>query len=105
MVCREPAEDGLTEALTNMKRCIQRVGLAAMLLALGARAVFAQGATSIIIGTVEDATGGAIPGATILAVHDATTVNYNAISGSNGGFTIPAVPIGTYTLTVSLQGF
>ena len=89
-----------------MMRISRKAGLVALLLALVPSLTFAQGAaTSSITGIVEDAQGGVIPGATVVAVHDATTVKYNAVSGTDGGFTIPAIAIGSYTVTVSLQGF
>ena len=89
-----------------MMRISRKAGLVALLLALVPSLTFAQGAaTSSITGIVEDAQGGVIPGATVVAVHDATTVKYTAVAGTDGGFTIPAISIGTYTVTVSLQGF
>jgi hypothetical protein len=75
-------------------------------LALAGTPAFAQGgATSSITGVVEDQAGGVIPGATVVAKNDATSGNFQAVSGSDGGFTIPALPVGTYTVTVTLQGF
>jgi hypothetical protein len=67
---------------------------------------FAQGtATSSITGVVVDADGGLIPGATVLVKNDNTGTEYSAVTTSTGSFTVPAVSTGTYTLTVSLQGF
>jgi hypothetical protein len=67
---------------------------------------FAQGgATSSVTGTVTDTTGAVVPGADIVLTNVADGTTYNAISGDNGSFTIPALPPGNYTATVSLQGF
>ncbi|HSG01914.1 MAG TPA: TonB-dependent receptor, partial [Vicinamibacterales bacterium] len=44
-------------------------------------------------------------GATIVAKNNATGVTFTAVSSGTGDFTVPAMPIGTYTVTVSLQGF
>jgi hypothetical protein len=89
-----------------MTRSIVKVGLAALLLALVPSLALAQGgATSSITGIVEDTQGGVIPGALATASHDATGVKYTAYSAGDGGFTIPSIPIGTYTVTVTLQGF
>jgi len=67
---------------------------------------FAQGgATSTISGTVTDTSGAVVPGADIIVKHNATGNTFTAVSGSDGGFGIPAVPPGTYTITVKLMGF
>ena len=67
---------------------------------------FAQGgATSAITGTVVDSSGGIVPGADVTAKNNATSTTYSAVSGGNGGFNIPAVDPGTYTVTVALMGF
>ena len=84
-----------------------KVGLAALSLALVSTAAFAQGggATSSITGVVIDTSGGVIPGATVTASHTATAGAFIAVTQSNGTFTIPALSIGKYTVTVTLQGF
>ncbi len=67
---------------------------------------FAQGSsTSSISGTVVDSTGAAIPGASIEAKNVATGTVFTAVSSGQGSFQIPAVPTGSYTVTVKLDGF
>jgi hypothetical protein len=76
------------------------------ILAMGSSPAFAQGgATATLTGTVVDTSGAVVPGADVVVKNVATGTVYTAVSGSNGDFTIPAVPPGTYTATVSLQGF
>jgi hypothetical protein len=76
------------------------------LAALAAGPAFAQGtASSSITGVVVDTDGGFVPGATVLVKNEATATEYTTISTANGTFTVPAVSVGTYTVTVSLQGF
>ena len=89
-----------------MIRSRLKCGLA-LLLVLVSSPAFAQGggATSSIVGVVQDTQGGVVPGASILATNDATSGKFTAISGTDGTFTIPALAIGTYTVTISLQGF
>lgn len=73
---------------------------------LVAAAAFGQGSvTSTLTGTVLDTSGGAIPGATIVAKNNATSVTSETTSSSQGTFTIPALLPGSYTVTVSLTGF
>ncbi len=78
----------------------------ALAMAVAAAPVFAQGgATSTIAGTVTDTSGAVVPGADIVIKNSATNNTFNAVSGSDGAFTVPAVPPGTYTVTVTLMGF
>src|SRR5438045_4937289 len=67
----------------------------------------AQGGSTAasLSGTVADTSGALIPGADIVAQNDATGVRYTALTGDSGAFTIPVLPGGTYTVTVSLMGF
>lgn len=46
-----------------------------------------------------------MPGVSIEAKNVATGGLFTAVSATNGSFNIPAVPSGTYTVTVTLQGF
>jgi hypothetical protein len=50
--------------------------------------------TPPINGTIRDASGLAIPGATVKATQTATGVNRTAISGAGGGYVLPNLPIG-----------
>lgn len=81
--------------------------VAAVLLSLLAAApAFAQGvASSSITGVVVDNSDSVVPGATVLAKSDSTGAEFQAVTGSNGAFSIPALNPGTYTVTVSLSGF
>jgi hypothetical protein len=80
---------------------------AIVLIAVATTSAFAQGGstTSQIIGTVTDASGAVIPGATVLAKNNATQTEFNATTNDQGGFTIPAVDPGSYSVTVTLMGF
>lgn len=86
-------------------RCLNAV-LMGLAVALISTSAFAQGsATSAISGVVVDSAGGVIPGATVSATNDATAGVSKAVTAANGTFTIPALNVGRYTLTVELQGF
>src|SRR5689334_15651115 len=65
----------------------------------------AQGITSAISGIVSDNTGGVVPGANVQLKHNATNVTQETITNSDGTWAFPSMPPGTYTVTVSLQGF
>ena len=83
-----------------------RLGMAVVLLiALISTPAFAQTASSSITGVVVDSGGGFVPGATVVVKSESTGAESNAVSSSNGSFTVPALNVGSYTVTVSLQGF
>ena len=59
----------------------------------------------VIIGSVTDVSGGAVPGAEVTAVNFATNVRTTAVSSGDGTFTIPFVLPGEYRVTVESAGF
>lgn len=82
-----------------MRKTCMSLGLAvAFLAAFWPTLARAQGsATSSITGVVVDAEGGFVPGATIKIKSDSTGLEFSAVSGANGAFTVPAVNVGVYT--------
>jgi carboxypeptidase family protein len=60
---------------------------------------------SSLSGTVADSSGAVIPGADVKIKNNGTGAEYNTVTASDGGFTVPSLPGGTYTVTVSLMGF
>src|SRR6266540_2213658 len=88
-----------------MKRASRAVA-ACVFVALSAVSYAGQGGTtSTIAGLVVDPSGGVIPGAAVVAKHVATGVATETVSNAEGLFSFPGLNIGTYTVTVSLQGF
>jgi hypothetical protein len=71
----------------------------------GANAYAQGGATSSLTGTVVDSSGGVVPGADVVVKNNATGAVFTAVSNVEGAFTIPTLSPGTYTVTISLQGF
>src|SRR5262245_37707338 len=68
---------------------------------------FAQGVTTgAINGTVSDAQGAVIPGASVTAVHVPSGTQYEAVTQGDGHFFIPGVRVGgPYKVSASLTGF
>jgi hypothetical protein len=67
---------------------------------------FAQGAsTGTLSGTVVDSGGGLVPGATVSVKSNATGTAQETVTNSDGVFSLPALGAGTYSVTVTLQGF
>jgi len=58
-----------------------------------------------ITGTVTDNSGASIAGAAVTATEDATNTSYKAISTSAGEFEFANLAVGSYTVTVSMNGF
>jgi hypothetical protein len=68
--------------------------------------VMAQGGTSnTISGLVVDTAGGVIPGADVSVKHNGTNVTTSGVTNERGAFSFPGLNVGTYTVTVTLQGF
>ncbi|MET0645279.1 MAG: TonB-dependent receptor [Pyrinomonadaceae bacterium] len=64
-----------------------------------------QGATGQITGTVVDAAGAVVPGASVTATNLATSLRREAATGGEGDFALPLLPPGRYRVEVSAQGF
>lgn len=76
------------------------------LFAAWSAAAFAQAvSTAQIQGTVQDATGLAVPGADIKATQTETGVARTTTTGADGGYVLPNLAIGPYRLEVSKAGF
>lgn len=65
----------------------------------------AQVDRAALTGTITDPSGGAVNGATILAVSAANGLRREARSAASGTYQMPGLPVGTYQLTVSKDGF
>jgi hypothetical protein len=65
----------------------------------------AQTDRGTITGTVTDSTGAAVPGATVTVTNIATNAASTAVTTSEGIYTIPALPPGTYKIRIEKQGF
>src|SRR5215475_4481742 len=66
---------------------------------------FAQSGSSLISGTVKDATGAALPGAEIKVVNEATGVTAAAVSNQEGVYRVPSLVPGAYRVEAELPGF
>ena len=64
-----------------------------------------QGTTSRVIGTVVDPSGAAISGAAVQLTNEGTNTSFNTATAANGAYFFEAVQSGSYTVTVSANGF
>src|SRR5215469_16450194 len=75
-------------------------------LVLAARApLFGQTGLGSITGEVLDPTGAHIPRASVRLVEKSTQTVLTTASNTEGIFTFPSVPVGSYTLTMKATGF
>ncbi len=80
------------------------LGLVALLLAVVPSA-FAQKITGTITGTVTDASGAALPDATVTVTFTQTGATRTTTTNSDGSFSFPDLNAGVYTVTVTKTGF
>jgi len=92
--------------VTAAKRC-RVVAFLTILLAvvLGALPAAAQYTTASLGGRISDPSGGGVPDAAVMLRNTATGVAYNTTSEATGEYVFPALPVGTYELTVTKNGF
>jgi len=72
---------------------------------LAAATLAAQTFRGTILGTVMDPSGAVVSGAKVAARNVATGLERATQTSADGSYSIPELPIGTYTVTVSQSGF
>jgi len=93
----------LTKVFASRTRL--RLVLALLCMALGTAALWAQADTGTISGQITDEQGAAIPAASIHLVEANTGSSRSAQTNEQGRFTLVSLPVGTYSFTVSKDGF
>jgi hypothetical protein len=94
------------EEETMKKRFTSRLGLLLAAITLLTSTVPAQVLSAgRLTGVVTDAQGAVIPNAQIVAKHDQTQSEYKLKANDEGGWSIPSLPNGVYTVTVTAAGF
>jgi hypothetical protein len=93
-------EDGMYRLAKNLLAILLLTGLFTV-------EVLAQGgATGAITGTVQDPTGAFVANADVRIINqDTGTVARVAKTDANGSFTVPLMPVGTYTVQISSPSF
>jgi hypothetical protein len=100
-ICR--AGRGLIKgAVMRMSAAAVAAMIAAMLIATPARA---QVPTGTILGTVKDAQGAVVPGASVTATNLGTQFSRNAVTDAAGEYALRLLPVGNYQVEVSIPGF
>src|SRR5258708_18809486 len=61
--------------------------------------------SGVITGSVRDNSGAAIPNATVTSSNESGTLSRTTVSNSDGEYSVPGLPAGTYDLTITATGF
>jgi hypothetical protein len=85
--------------------CWVAVVLCVAVFSFAAKAHAQAAGTGSIQGSIADATGAIIPGASVTATNVATQVKQISVTEGNGLYSFPNLAIGTYTLDVAAPGF
>ena len=76
------------------------------ILTIAADPIFGQARdTASLFGTVTDSQSAVVPGAKVTATNRATGSSRTVNTDASGAFTLPLLPVGTYSLTVEQPGF
>src|SRR5688572_22535504 len=81
------------------------VGIVALAVFLSPQRASGQFTTASLSGTVRDSSAAGIPDATVNVLNVSTGFTQEVVTGSNGAFLFPRLPIGTYVLRIEKQGF
>ncbi|HVF43308.1 MAG TPA: carboxypeptidase regulatory-like domain-containing protein [Pyrinomonadaceae bacterium] len=82
------------------------IALVVCALALGATTAYSQEITGTIVGTVTDPSGAVVKGATVTVADESKDIVVRTVTTNDEGqFSVPLLPVGTYTVTIESAGF
>ncbi|HVT27360.1 MAG TPA: carboxypeptidase-like regulatory domain-containing protein, partial [Lacipirellulaceae bacterium] len=90
--------------MTSFQKCIRVLCFALSLVFLAITGVRAQ-ETADIVGTVTDASGAVLPGATITLTNTGTSVSRTTQTSGTGDYIFNLLQVGTYSVKVEMKGF
>jgi len=76
-----------------------------VLVLLAVAGVSAQTFRGTILGTITDPSGAVVAGAKVTAKNTGTGLERSTETSGDGSYSIPELPIGTYNVSVTQQGF
>ena len=92
--------------MSVLRQAMGRALAAAAILAITSITAGAQGVTGTITGTVKDAQGGVIPGATVTLISQTRgTTSVPAVTNATGDFVLPNLTADTYTVQIEMSSF
>ena len=90
---------------SHVQRCMSALISAVLVAFLAGTVADAQVLYGSIVGNVTDSTGAAVPGATVTIEQAETKLTRELVTDAAGAYHFTAVPSGTYTVTVTMNGF
>ena len=90
--------------MKNQKLAVRLLSLLAVFAVLTA-SLYAQALESTLLGNVTDATGAAVPDATVTVLNKDTGVKLTATTNSSGDYRLSNVQVGRYDISASAKGF
>src|SRR5258707_9001438 len=91
--------------LAAKEKQTMKLRLVTILMLLTATTLSAQTFRGTILGTVTDPSGAVVSGAKVTVRNTGTGLERTAQTSADGSYSIPELPIGTYSVTVSRAGF
>jgi outer membrane receptor protein involved in Fe transport len=88
-----------------MVNAITRCLLATVFVATAASAFAQPAQTGTLQGEVRDTSGAVMPGVTVTMTSEDRGFSRSTVTDENGRYVFPAVPLGSYAITATLQGF
>ena len=90
---------------SHVQRCTSALISAVLVAFLAGTVADAQVLYGSIVGNVTDSTGAAVPGATVTIEQAETKLTRELVADAAGAYHFTAVPSGTYSVTVTMNGF
>ena len=72
---------------------------------LWAATLLGQTPTATVVGVVRDSSGAVVVGARVTARDEGTNIAHEAVTGDEGGYTIPLLTPGVYSVSAEAQNF
>lgn len=87
--------------MRRVKQCLGALACCSVFFSI----LLAQDTTGTIAGTVSDSSEATVAGVQVTVTNENTGLKRAAISGNNGSYRIPFLPVGFYAVQVSKEGF
>jgi Carboxypeptidase regulatory-like domain/TonB dependent receptor len=89
----------------SVRRAIGAAAAACALAALAASPVHAQAVRGTLLGSINDTSSSAVPGATVTATDQGTSISSTTVTNQDGFYTFPNLKDGIYRVEAELTGF
>jgi hypothetical protein len=82
-----------------------KLRLLVVLILLSSAMITGQTFRGTILGSVTDPSGAYVAGATVKVKNPATGLERTTVTSGDGSYSVPELPVGTYSVTVTVAGF